>query len=223
MTAAHNVFLRGLNAIYQQTINVGINGTEKDKLEFAEFAAVWAMGIHEHHGLEESFVFPEIERLTEVKGLMDANVQQHVAFHDGMERYESYLKKVLDGEEKYDGPTFRDIIDSFGGALSQHLNDEIPTLRGLRKFENVDWDAFHDAMKAKVMEVVNLPGVKDKWYPFALSNNDRQVFGGLFKGFPATPWFVTLILGWFYVPTHKRLWRFSSCTVKGVPQELPFA
>jgi hemerythrin HHE cation binding domain-containing protein len=160
MAAVHNVFIRGLNAIHLQAINVGTKGTEQDIRDFVEFAAVWAQGIHEHHDLEETYVFPTIEKLTGVQGIMDANVQQHVAFHDGLSQYEGYLKRVLEGEEKYDGEKFRGIIDSFGETLGQHLNDEIPTLAGLRKFDKVDWIAFQKGIEEKIMEVVHAPGVK---------------------------------------------------------------
>lgn len=224
MAAIHNVFLRGLNAIHLQAINVGARGTEQDKRDFVEFAAVWAKGIHEHHDLEETYVFPTIERLTGVEGIMAANVQQHVAFHDGLAKYEGYLESVAEGKEKYDGEKFRGIIDSFGELLGQHLNDEIPTLRGLHQYDDkVDWLAFQKGIEEKLMEVVDAPGVKDKWYPFVVSNNDKHAFDGAFKLFPGTPWFISLILDWFFVPKHKNLWRFSSCTVKGVRRELPFA
>jgi hypothetical protein len=56
-----------------------------------------------------------------------------------------------------------------------------------------------------------------------VSNHDREAYGGLFRRWPTTPWFISLVLDWFFVPRNKRMWRFSSCTVKGVPQELPFA
>ena len=61
-------------------------------------------------------------------------MEQHHAFLPGMGKFEVYVKTCLAGIEKYDGNRVVDLIDDFGGILREHLNDEIDTLLGLRKY-----------------------------------------------------------------------------------------
>jgi len=51
-----------------------------------------------------------------------------------MRKFEIYVKTCLAGIEKYDGNRVVDLIDGFGEILREHLNDEIETLLGLRKY-----------------------------------------------------------------------------------------
>ena len=43
----------------------------------------WAKMVNHHHWVEESFIFPELERATGQPGLMDHPKTQHELFHDG--------------------------------------------------------------------------------------------------------------------------------------------
>ena len=51
-----------------------------------------------------------------------------------MGKFDVYVKACLAGSEKYDGNRVVDLIDDFGDILREHLNDEIDTLLGLRKY-----------------------------------------------------------------------------------------
>ena len=63
---------------------------------------------------------------------MDKNVEQHEAFHKGLEQFGEYVHKVK--VEEYDGMKLRGIVDGFGQALTLHLREEIKTLIGLERF-----------------------------------------------------------------------------------------
>lgn len=130
MTCAHNGILRGLNSIYQQSIYVTKPEDVKDLLKYTEF---WCGWIREHHDAEEEFYFPEVERLTGVKGLMEANVAQHHAFMPGLEAFTKFA--VETSVEEYDGMKLRAIVDSFGETLTKHLTDEIETLLELKAYD----------------------------------------------------------------------------------------
>lgn len=97
----------------------------------------------EHHDNEEELFFPRLEELVGVPGLMTSNVEQHVAFHDGLETLQAYLGAVEAGEDKFDGKRLRGIIDSFMPVLTEHLHDEIKTLVALDKYEDkCDWEGW---------------------------------------------------------------------------------
>jgi hypothetical protein len=92
------------------------------------------MLLHIHHTGEEEDFFPHVEELSGEKGIMEVNVQQHHAFHDGLEKFIEYVKSCADGTEQYDGKKVVEHIDAFGKSLTQHLSDEIPTILGLKKY-----------------------------------------------------------------------------------------
>lgn len=140
MTIVHNVILRSINAIYNQALNVGAKGTEKDKADFVNFASVWGEMIHEHHETEEQMVFPDINRITGIEGLMDGNIAEHQQFTQGLTQYQEYIAEVKESREKYDGEKLVSIIDSFGPTMRDHLEHEIETLVRLDKYEDkCDW------------------------------------------------------------------------------------
>lgn len=155
MTIIHNVIIRGVNAIYLQCINVGERGTEKDKIDFANFAARWSELVHEHHHAEEESFFPGINKLTETPGLMDGNVAEHEQFNAGLEEFERHISAVADGKEPYDGPKIKDLIDSFMPVLNNHLASEIETLLQLNKWDDkIPWKKWFEEEiggKAKAM------------------------------------------------------------------------
>lgn len=96
-------------------------------------------------------VFPELEELTGVPGLMAGSVEQHAAFHGGLEAFIAYLDTVKSGEAAYSGTRLRDIIDSFAPVLTQHLHDEIKSLLRLDEHgDKRDWPAFMKAMADKI-------------------------------------------------------------------------
>ncbi len=162
MALVHNTFIRGINAIYLQCVNVGKRGTPKDQLDFANFARQWSKFINEHHHMEESDVFPGINEVCGVPGLMDTSVEEHQAFHDGLERYETYLDGVIADEDQYDGDKLKGIIESFMPALELHLSNEIQTLMRLSKFEDkVDWPHwFETVVEVHAKRLLNDPKYK---------------------------------------------------------------
>lgn len=162
MSFVHNTFLRGINAIYLQCVNVGERGTPKDKLDFANFARQWAKYLDQHHSMEEEDIFPSINEEIGVPGFMDGCVEEHAAFHDGAAHYEEYLDGVIAGKEEFDGKKLKNIIDSFMPVLATHLTNEIKSLMGLAKWEDkVNWPEWFEKKVAKHSEkLLSLPDFK---------------------------------------------------------------
>ena len=140
MTVVHNGLMRGINAVYNQAINVANKGTHQDKVDFANFAAQCAKLLHMHHDHEEEILFPTMGELAGEPGLMDANVAEHAAFHDGFEKYEQYLTSVKEEKVELDGEHLRGLIDAFMPPLYTHLQNEVDTLVALEKYDDkVNW------------------------------------------------------------------------------------
>ncbi|ROT35339.1 hypothetical protein SODALDRAFT_328664 [Sodiomyces alkalinus F11] len=46
--------------------------------------------VHHHHSIEETYIFPEIEKFSGRPGFMDDPKHQHEEFHDGIEKLVTY-------------------------------------------------------------------------------------------------------------------------------------
>lgn len=75
MALAHNALNRSLNAIIQQTpyvktsTNPAHNARDIKDLGFC--VSSWVKMVGHHHGTEESFIFPQMEKLSSKQGYMD--------------------------------------------------------------------------------------------------------------------------------------------------------
>lgn len=130
MANVHNMIIRGLNSIYLQAPHI----KPADQKPFCRYITGLSHLIHSHHDGEEAMLFPAVEEMTGVKGIMDTNVEQHKSFHEGVDSLKAYADDVVAGREKYVGSKVVTLIDSFGVPLMQHLSDEIPTILGLRQY-----------------------------------------------------------------------------------------
>lgn len=154
MALVHNCLIRGLNAIYRQAPYIR---TGDDIRDFLGYIKAWCLTLSVHHKTEEAVSFPLFEAMTGVIGVMDTNVSQHEAFHDGVESLEEYATACQDYKAVYDGNHVRDIIDSFGKILTEHLADEIRTLEAMDEYEErIDWELWTEKTKD---HAISLPGM----------------------------------------------------------------
>ncbi|KAK4096321.1 hypothetical protein N658DRAFT_436356 [Parathielavia hyrcaniae] len=181
MVHVHNMVIRGLNSIYLQAPHI----QPADEKGFCQYILFWHTLLHSHHTGEETMLFPEVEKLTGVEGLMETNVEQHKAFHDGIDSFKAYAESVLAGAQQYQGAKVVAIIDGFGPALIQHLADEVPSLLGLRQYGKdklASLPAFFDAEGEKAMKEIGLAGMV-----FAFANLDMQYENAMWQNWPPAP------------------------------------
>lgn len=76
MALVHNVIIRGYNSIYLQAPHV----KRADVVDFLHYCLAWYIVVVCHHDSEEHVLFPDIEKATGVKGIMDVDVQEHGKF-----------------------------------------------------------------------------------------------------------------------------------------------
>ncbi|KIW08533.1 uncharacterized protein PV09_01422 [Verruconis gallopava] len=139
MSVVHNGLIRGINSVYNQCVNVATKGSKQDKIDFANYASQCAKLLHMHHDHEEETLFPKMNELAGVPGLMDGNVKEHAAFHDGFAKYDDYLTLVKEEKVDLDGETLRGLIDNFMPSLYSHLVNEVDSLVALEKYDEIDW------------------------------------------------------------------------------------
>jgi hypothetical protein len=123
MALAHNMQIRSLNAIYIQAASIS---SPNDIVDFLVYCQIWYEMIHHHHAVEETFLFPELEKQLDRPGLMNESVEQHKAFHG---KLEVWGKKCYEmGPQEYKAEEWRRMIDDFAKPLLVHLHDEVDAL-----------------------------------------------------------------------------------------------
>ncbi|KAJ7761942.1 hypothetical protein DFH07DRAFT_814594 [Mycena maculata] len=206
MSISHNMFIRGINAIYAQAA-----GIQEAQVKPFTFFCISLLGmLHHHHQIEETLLFPFFETKLGLH-TMDSNVEQHHAFMDGLTDLETYLKAVQADTETYSGATVIAKLDSFTDVLVEHLRDEIPTLDANKMraaFTKKDLQDLEAALGKRILAEVSLTTT----LPMGLICHDKSTA----PYFPPLPkpilWVVQY--GLFYL--HRDAWAFAPCTVNGV-------
>ena len=134
MALVHNLLTRYLNSIYLQAPHI----IPDDVPNFCRYVLCWHTIITIHHDGEEAVLFPWVDEVVGVKGIMEGNLEQHRAFHAGVENLRDYVQDVLDGKKRYDGGRVMALIDAFSEPLGVHLREEIPSLLGLRELGGLE-------------------------------------------------------------------------------------
>ncbi|TDZ25165.1 Protein BFR2 [Colletotrichum orbiculare MAFF 240422] len=212
MTVVHNYLLRGLNAIYLQAPHI----KTKDEFSFANYMFQWYRSLDAHHRGEEKHFFPAVDRLTDTTGYMDVNIEQHRAFHDGLEEFGDYIKSLVAKREKYNGHKVVSLIDNFGKSLHQHLEEEIPTILGLEKFGFEKIQPIEKVLIQEGQEVMGELGFFTG-LPWFLTTMDGAFEGGIWANHPDDAVAQVLLsfcrhVAWW---VHYDWWKFGACDGSG--------
>lgn len=236
MALIHNVIIRILNCIYLQAPNIPSSNPTL-QADFATFCHAWIVLIHEHHGNEEKYFFPWLEKAIGKEGFMEKNVQQHHAFFAGLEKFEGYIDAVREKREGFDGMKIVGLIDGFGTTLTDHLVDEVKTFEDLAEFDDkIDWAAWQKyvgeiavskadkvSTETALSVVQLLTGFKYYEIPVIMTNFDVPFEAPYHQTvWPPLPWIAGTMMRLLYIPRHSGAWRFSSCDTHGRPKELEF-
>lgn len=89
-----------------------------------------------HHTIEEQHIFPVLaKRMPAFKKELEL-LTQHKQIHKGLDKLEKYLEECSTGERELRMSEMKDILDTFGTVLWQHLDDEVKQLgaENMRKY-----------------------------------------------------------------------------------------
>ncbi|KAH4959359.1 hypothetical protein HBI78_165540 [Parastagonospora nodorum] len=89
-----------------------------------------------HHTIEEEHIFPVLAKKMPAFRKELELLTQHKQIHIGLDKLEKYLEECSDGERESRMSELKDILDSFGKVLWQHLDDEVKQLgaENMRKY-----------------------------------------------------------------------------------------
>ncbi|KAF8206251.1 hypothetical protein K438DRAFT_1963330 [Mycena galopus ATCC 62051] len=205
MSLAHNMFIRGLNAIYAQA-----EGIKEEQVKPFAFFCISFMGIvHHHHAIEEKYLF-SIYNQKLGPNAMDHNVEQHEAFMGGLNDLEAYFKEVHAGTTPYNGDIVVQKLTQFGDALVLHLNEEIATLESSRLRAAMTKKDLKE-MEDQIVKII----LKDISFvtslPVGLICHDKSTA----SYFPPLPkpilWSIQYGFSW----VHNDAWAFGPCDICG--------
>ena len=93
-----------------------------------------------HHGIEERHIFPILARKMPAFKKELHLLTQHKAIHAGLDKFEDYLRECRTGEKELRMDRMKEIMDTFGTVLWEHLNDEVEQLgaENMRKYWTID-------------------------------------------------------------------------------------
>lgn len=240
MANSHNVIIRGLNAIIQQAPFVSTsNGyTAKDVKDLLFYVHSWVKMVNHHHWVEESFIFPEIERFSRKAGLMNDPKHQHELFHEGMEQLLTYSSMTEPQGYRWEGQRgMKEIIDSFSQHLTNHLYAEIDVFLAMKDMDSIGlrktWNQGEALAKqtGNVGMLVSLTFphhgytdgesnlLKYDVFPCVLGCADKTYEGS--NSFPPLPWIMPYIIKYWFAAGNGA-WRFNPCDWWGKPHALAF-
>lgn len=221
MRQAYNYFLRNLNSIFLQApllqapLLPDLASTSphpynaEDIKDLLFFTRAIPKSLSHHHNLEERILFPALAALPGVPTtLLKEPVDQHNAFHDGIEELDAYCAKHIVDPDSHRWEDMESIIDSFAPALTHHLCAETPLLLSLAPLTD-------NATVLQCWAQTEKAAVADTTFadfydvlPVMLGSSDRSYE---FKNIlPKMPWgMVSAVKGWF-APRGERpvAWRF---------------
>lgn len=81
-----------------------------------------------HHSIEEQHIFPVLARKMDAFRPDSRHLNQHKQIHAGLDQLDEYLNQVRTGERELRRDEVRTCMDSWGGVLWEHLDEEVQTL-----------------------------------------------------------------------------------------------
>jgi len=82
-----------------------------------------------HHTIEEQHIFPILARKMPAFKKELQLLTQHKQIHAGLDKFEAYLAQCKSGERELRLNEMKEVMETFGTVLWQHLDDEVKELR----------------------------------------------------------------------------------------------
>ncbi|KAK4703466.1 hypothetical protein P7C70_g2754, partial [Phenoliferia sp. Uapishka_3] len=225
MALLHNVILRGFNSIYLQAPAI----KESDVPDFVGYALAWCRftkasrlsGRGAHHDDEEESLFPKLEEVVGVEGLMRDSLVEHHLFEEGLLAMMTYLSSIPTTlpasliAASFSATRLIELMDAFKEPFGKHFGQEGEIAHIASFIEKYpDQPALRPVFATWGKQSLMKTGVLDG-IPFMFCNLDRTVEGGRWTDWPRIPgpvkWGMINIGGAW----NARLWRFGSCSKDG--------
>ncbi|KAF9530566.1 hypothetical protein CPB83DRAFT_921543 [Crepidotus variabilis] len=202
-----NLYIRCLNSIYYHAPRV----KKEDESAYIGYTQAWIECILQHHsGVEESLVNPFVRQRFEL--CQNPNLDYN--FLHIMKTLRAYLTDVNQGTSPYDGMKIRELAETLGDDLVEHLHDnqQMPALcpARLAECDTRDVETLFAKLEAYSREHVSIAF----GFVLAINHHDRDMY----PTWPPMPkpvrWFAENVAFWW----HRDYWKFAPYDRKGEPQ-----
>lgn len=222
MAQIHNLLIRALNAIYNHSLRVGVDPSTAsststtETADFLHFCRIWCALLNHHHLIEDTWVFPEFEKLLGAPGAMDVNVAGHDAFLPGLRLFEAYVSRTRPDE--YCGMTLRNMLERFAPLLVEHLHEEIPTVLSMWRVEAKPLGK----VWARAEKMGRSGGSVWEAPVMVLACVDREMLiDGALCEFPEVPRGVEMVVRKGLARRFAGVWRFAPFDFEGKRRAIP--
>ena len=108
--------------------------------QFINTGLQFCHALETHHSIEEHYIFPTLATKMPAFRKELELLTQHKQIHAGLEKFEDYLNDCKSGEKELRMQGLKDVMDTFGKVLWQHLDDEVKQLgaENMRKYWTKD-------------------------------------------------------------------------------------
>ncbi|KAF9074274.1 hypothetical protein BDP27DRAFT_1317577 [Rhodocollybia butyracea] len=184
-----------------------------DFQHYSEYALLTAKFLIDHHEVEESDLFPVLEKKMGAES-MSQNEAQHHAFLHQLEGIVEYIRSAQISPAKFDAATYRAKVDAILVPIMQHLSDELDTLESSKLLEHFSESEIDQINKA--INKASRQGDNHKMLPFLLRNLPPN------SPFPPAPGFVKNLLGpWVFYWRYRALWKYTMYPMKPILSDSP--
>ncbi|KAK2740541.1 hypothetical protein FQN57_006044 [Myotisia sp. PD_48] len=215
MAQLHNLIFRAFNASYNQCLGVKA-GTPEAQSFLLYNQSLWE-AIHHHHGIEENFLFPALQKLAGDETVMSQNIEEHKELAEGLGKLHSYAFET--DPKEYNGNTLQAILDILGSKLEAHLHAEIPSLMDLAKYDSAE------VLKAWTItsKKADQSAPKTRIGPMLLGCGDRSfLIDDNIPSILPVPGFVPYLSKYVLERPRAGAWRFNPCDSFGNRRPLAF-
>lgn len=196
MIVAHETVKNGFNSIYGHLENPPMN----DLGNFLSYCTVWTDIVEKHHGVEERFLFVELQKKLD----FSTELEQHKEIHEKLDKVVASLREAKADHSKFDAPALRELMDSFKGILFTHLDQEVEDLSAekLKVFTEAEMKAMSDGLDDEARKEGGLVDIM----PFVFGNIPAE-YKPHFP--PSLPNFIrNIVLPYIIAPIHRGWWKY---------------
>ncbi|PVI03153.1 hypothetical protein DM02DRAFT_521405 [Periconia macrospinosa] len=127
MDRYHNHFRQTWNMIYA-ACEANKRPAGMSIRQFMSVADRLIQSLTMHHTIEEEHIFPVLaKKMPAFKKELEL-LTQHKHIHEGLDKLEDYLRDCRQGETEFRMSEMKNIMDTFGKVLWEHLDDEVHQL-----------------------------------------------------------------------------------------------
>ena len=183
MVLVHNCLIGAINSMFYYAPLVK---EQQDIRDFLHFCATFVDLTHHHHDGEETYIFPTWAEATNCPEILEDNVAEHQAFHDGLDKLGAYAKTT--DPVAYTVKDLLVLLDAFTLPLVSHLRSEIDRILGMQKTDHGIAKKILDVGRKNAMDGADNAAL----IPFIFACHDRTFEGGKHY-FPPMPMLVRMV------------------------------